>query len=1807
MRALVQGAVNDHRTRILLDTGANDSAITDTFAKKLRLRDIPDHGRSTDIQGISEGKVSTTRRALVKITLGWEMVYEFKMWIMAHVDVVLGTDFTIPAGIRLDLFHGAAQLPNEVCIPLTETKNVVDSMEYSAHVNAGPSEALDVPGHESREEGHPISDKVSTTAHQIDERLGTDGGYVRLDSKKYKDWQVLAYENCRDRQFFKRECELYEQWLATQPPSVERRAYPTLAGVMKRSPEDALDVSADRLTSSGVTDEDAFEIRFSADSSDSGSGSDGDDSDANEESAGCSQELQGITKVVNTSPRVQLVPGSEGDLSSTAIGETKIASDAKCRDSGSSASYIATREWEGRTAGREEVHASLKEMQTRASVRVESEVEAKSTKEAVLDKTYMLVARVLTTEENEAVGDPGVDHYEHPANKIGLEDYAKELAFLPDFTEDSNTTINYEAPNQERLVATLKKNEQILIASGNALPPPAYGVVCDIDTQEHTPIKQRAPRVPVHNLGKLPWASPIVIVMKRNGLDIRLCIDYKMVNVITAIMEYAMPLVDDLLTDLEIYLWFRSLDAASSFWAIMMTLRARKESAFVCALGHFEWLRMPFGLKNAPMIYQRMIDNALWGFVQPKGGWCKYSELMSTAEEKAKERRTTSIDGSFQTKFKADREASVDTDPVIQLVNDPIADMFQNGEPDESTLVPVFGRRSFVDDICFGGEDFDGCLATLDRLLAQFAECRISISFTKSIFCQTKVDFLSYEVSPEGIRANPKKLAAITELSFPTTKRGMQSFLGALNYYSRFIQDFAVYGAALYQLKEEDFGPSGDLSVARRAFAALQAKVIEAPILKHFDRAKDVHVMLFANEWALSTTLMQEHEGKLHPIRFLGRVLKDSEMNYHPAEKEVLALLLLLKTCYTQLAGKTLRVYTRFSTLAWVHKSKSLLGRAVQFAVLLLPWHLIVERVKEKDVVFAQLLQSTITNFVDLEETLAPLAPLSKCSPSIRMDPSLLYAHYHATTGDSSYQWKIVIAANAYLPSTTVNLAEYTGMNNGVKAALSHGAEELVIVGDSRLAIQQSLGVILCRKESLIALLNTHKELPVKLRSVKYLHVVREYNATADSLATEALESKVSRVILAETGESELVTLNRIQEVIYELCEDSAEVGSRQEEHCVHVPTGNARSSPKTFENFVSDDNSSKLNTTGTITVMTRRQAKAKHVRFADECSEQTPKGQEQGKECDGVVNEHSLNDISQDQPSSNKRTSAPDAEDVDRIEIQRERRRRIAKAQDEEQKWPNLKKVLRGEAERMSYKEARNAWKYADRFVLSDDGVLHYLVLQNCHNSLEGGHQGVVKTFDRVKSDYYWIGLYADVEKHVKSCLDCSSSKSRPQLRGYSPGNVLAERPFQIVSMDFVIPLPKTRRDNTALLLFQCSFTGFVIAKTMSDTSALSVARVFEECVYRRFGAPSLIRHNRDPRFMSEVFQAFTEMMQSRSRATLSYRPQANGQQERSVKSVMTSVRVSAEDPLQQDWDEIAERLVFAINTSQDTTRKETPFYLVHGWDAQSTLRAMSSSLGRGSNRRSVALAWRREVNRQHEIAMTMAKDYQAAEKERRAKEHDEALSRLEKTAVPEPRGNGRSLGSPEVLSVPNDAVECPPRSLFEMGGRVWLYMERVKPGLTKKLAHRWHGPFRIKRKVEEFAYELELPDKSGYRFYPVVHVSRLKAVNEYPSRPKTRLSQDVTEDIRFDFDEELLPEDSWEPDHLAGEYGVEAILDDRMPLSTSTERAVREFKVKWVGYEEPTWEPSSNLSCGGLLYDYLRAKKSERRLQMVQVADED
>ena len=167
-----------------------------------------------------------------------------------------------------------------------------------------------------------------------------------------------------------------------------------------------------------------------------------------------------------------------------------------------------------------------------------------------------------------------------------------------------------------------------------------------------------------------------------------------------------------------------------------------------------------------------------------------------------------------------------------------------------------------------------------------------------------------------------------------------------------------------------------------------------------------------------------------------------------------------------------------------------------------------------------------------------------------------------------------------------------------------------------------------------------------------------------------------------------------------------------------------------------------------------------------------------------------------------------------------------------------------------------------------------------NCHDLIEGGHQEIVRTYHKVKTDYWRIWMYADVVRDVQACDDCSTSKSNPALKGYLPGNMVFERPSQVVSMDFVIPLPKTRRWNTEHLRLQCHLTGFVTAMGLSDTSTLGVAKAFDENIFRHVGAPSIIRHDRDPRVMSECVQKFAYMMQVKSIATISYLPRAKGKQ---------------------------------------------------------------------------------------------------------------------------------------------------------------------------------------------------------------------------------------------------------------------------------------------------------------------------------------
>ncbi|OWZ19687.1 LOW QUALITY PROTEIN: hypothetical protein PHMEG_0006016 [Phytophthora megakarya] len=199
---------NDARKKILLDTGANASVISAAYAMRLRLREVPNHNHSSEVRDINPRVLETRRQAPVKITLRWERVYEFEMRIMDHsagVDVVLETDFMIPAGVRLDLFHGTAQLPDEVVVPMVKSVGTAYERPHREHAIDGQTEYLCVSRGEWRElrlsRDHLArrmncglkgpDNYVSNTPQWVlwvpRGELPREVGYVRLNSNKYNE------------------------------------------------------------------------------------------------------------------------------------------------------------------------------------------------------------------------------------------------------------------------------------------------------------------------------------------------------------------------------------------------------------------------------------------------------------------------------------------------------------------------------------------------------------------------------------------------------------------------------------------------------------------------------------------------------------------------------------------------------------------------------------------------------------------------------------------------------------------------------------------------------------------------------------------------------------------------------------------------------------------------------------------------------------------------------------------------------------------------------------------------------------------------------------------------------------------------------------------------------------------------------------------------------------------------------------------------------------------------------------------------------------------------------------------------------------------------------------------------------------------------------------------------------------------------------------------------------------------------------------------------------------------------------------
>lgn len=105
-------------------------------------------------------------------------------------------------------------------------------------------------------------------------------------------------------------------------------------------------------------------------------------------------------------------------------------------------------------------------------------------------------------------------------------------------------------------------------------------------------------------------ASPILLVKKKTG-ERRICVDYRSLNRKTVKEHYPLPLIDDQLDRLAGNSIFITLDLASGYYQIPIAPELRDKTAFVTPDGQYQFKRMPFGLANAPSVFQRTMNQIL--------------------------------------------------------------------------------------------------------------------------------------------------------------------------------------------------------------------------------------------------------------------------------------------------------------------------------------------------------------------------------------------------------------------------------------------------------------------------------------------------------------------------------------------------------------------------------------------------------------------------------------------------------------------------------------------------------------------------------------------------------------------------------------------------------------------------------------------------------------------------------------------------------------------------------------------------------------------------------------------------------------------------------------------------------------------------------------------------------------------------------------------------------------------------------------------------------------------------------------------
>lgn len=236
----------------------------------------------------------------------------------------------------------------------------------------------------------------------------------------------------------------------------------------------------------------------------------------------------------------------------------------------------------------------------------------------------------------------------------------------------------------------------------------------------------------------------------------------------------------------------------------------------------------------------------------------------------------------------------------------------------------------YIDDILVASSSEEEHRNHLDTLFQRLAEFGLTINPAKCVFGSEKLEFLSHDVTADGIRPSSERITAIREYPTPTSVKQIQRFLGMVNYYHRFVPHFASLLAPLHahvtlltshkRLKHKiEYSWPDECNTM---FEKTKEELSNATLLVHPVNDATFSITTDASNTAVGAVLQQRVEMEWQPLAFFSKKLSDTQQRYSAFDRELLGVYLAVKHFRYFVAGREFTVFTDHKPLIGALNSK---------------------------------------------------------------------------------------------------------------------------------------------------------------------------------------------------------------------------------------------------------------------------------------------------------------------------------------------------------------------------------------------------------------------------------------------------------------------------------------------------------------------------------------------------------------------------------------------------------------------------------------------------------------------------------------------------------------------------------------------------------------------------------------------------------------------------------------------------------------------------------------------------------------------